>query len=383
LNSTLSVPYLSVDLDSLDHNIDVICAHQNIGVERIIAVVKDSGYGIGSLPMARSYEAKGVRYFAVATIREALFLRENGITGEILHMGLSDECDISTAIEQNITLTVVDQSQLAIFGTADSLPKLHLIIDTGMNRNGLRCDELLNSRFEKPLQRIIDSVTGVYTHFHSSDQPDQGETEKQRELFLRAQNYLKTVGMGEVVVHSSNSGAVIYGSVPEGELVRPGIMLHGIVPDCGTVDINLKEVSSLYSKVSSIRKVYVGEGVGYSHLYKPESEGTVVTIPIGYGDGFSRALTQGCSVLIRGKRYPVLARVTMDYILVDLGDDPVEIGDRVTLIGSDGDESISLCELSQAIDTIPYEILCQVGSSMAHHYHRSGVDQSSREQIVF
>ncbi len=383
MKTTVPAPYLSVDLDILDHNIDVICKYQNISVDRIIAVVKDSGYGIGSLQMAKSYEKKGVEYFAVATMVEALFLRENDISGTILHMGLSTVEDAEIAIKNDITLTIVDPLQLQEFSQCHLLPEFHIIIDTGMNRNGLRSNELIEGRFDSELRNILPKVTGVYTHYHSSDQVDQTQTVEQNERFIESKQYLQALGLSEVMYHSCNSGAIIYGKIPKGEHVRPGIMLHGIIPDCSSKDIGLREVSALYSCITSIREVHKGEGVGYSHLYNSETEGTIVTIPLGYGDGFSRALTQKCEVLIREKRYPILARVTMDYLLVDVGFDYVEIGDRVTLIGRDGDDEITVSDLSRALNTIPYEILCQVGASMAHHYHRSGTTVELSPQRVF
>lgn len=378
-----SSPVLRVNLDHLIHNVDMLKKHAGIIPEQVIAVVKDNGYGAGSLAMTRVLLEHGVKYFAVATLNEALFLRNSGIDSEILLLGYTPQESYPTLAAHNITVTVVDKSQLTSLVNSAIKPKLHLLIDTGMRRNGLRYDELMAGEFDSGLVELAATIEGVYTHYYASDQEEQQPTEEQHRQFLKSVEHLTSIGVNPPVQHCSNSGAVLYGKKYSSEMIRPGILLHGISPDCRDSGFELKEVTELHSFVTSVRNACKGEGVSYSHHYILADNSRIATIPLGYGAGFNRLFTGKCNVLIRGKRYPVLPRVTMDYILVDIGSDPVELGDRVTVIGRDGDEFISIADLSSAVDTIPYEVLCQLGSSLPHEYYRHGECISAVESNIF
>lgn len=378
-----SSPMLRVNLDNLIHNIDMLKKHADIDAARIIAVVKDNGYGAGSLALVKTLADHGVKHFAVASLNEAMFLRRSGVEDNILLLGYASEENYSTMVEYNITATVVDQTQLdSLMNTAD-VPKLHLLIDTGMHRNGLRSDEIITGDFDSRILKLAGSVEGVYTHFYASDQENQTSTDIQHGEFLKALHHLTAIGVTADLIHSANSGAVLYGEVHTHEMVRPGILLHGISPDCRDSGFELKEITELHSYVTSIRDVYSGEGVSYSHLYTLSNSSRIATIPLGYGSGFNRLFTGRCCVIIKGKKYSVLPRVTMDYILVDIGDDLIELGDRVTILGADGDEFISIADLSSAVGTIPYEVLCQLGSSLPHEYYRHGKLSHVVESNIF
>lgn len=372
-----------VDLDAIDHNLKTICSHCEISPNKVIAVVKDSGYGVGSYEMVKTLQKQGVSFFAVAAMDEALFLRSKGVNDKIIVLGYASQSDFEIASEQNVTVSLVDPLQFTFLQNIETMPDVHLMVDTGMNRNGLRYDELLDGCFDLQIETVSEHVTGLFTHFYASDQCDQDDTELQRGRFSQCADYLNNRGVRFDVTHSSNSGAILFGTVPEGEYVRPGIALHGGIRKSEYDCFGLREVSALKSTVTSIRKVVPGEGVSYNHLYKPDTQGRIATIPIGYGDGFSRSFTGNCDVLINGKRYPILARVTMDFVLVDVREDNVQIGDVVTLIGTDDTEINSICDLAERINTISYEILCTVGRGSNHIYHRSGVELYSESRIVF
>jgi len=377
------LPTALVNLDNLDNNLHQLCKQSGTTPNRVIAVVKDSGYGVGSLEMVNSLEKQGVTWFAVAGYDEALYLREQGVHSNVLLLGTVPSTALRKIVGNQITLSIVNTEQLSDFSATKSTPTLHLLVDTGMNRNGLRFDEILNGDFDKQLQDLSSQITGVYTHFHSSDQIDQTPTELQRKRFYDVIHYLKSLKINPDIIHSANSGATIFGTIPENEMVRFGISLHGVTPDCSISNIGLTEVTQIVSSVSSLRSVRANDGIGYSHHHRVKVDTKIATIPLGYGSGFLRRFTGNASVLINGKKYPILARVTMDFLLIDIGDDQVEIGDRVTILGTDQSEQITLCEMATSVDTIPYEILCQLGSSLNHHYIRNGEVVSKQNRSIF
>ncbi len=377
------LPTAVVDLDNLDNNLHQLCRQSNTSPDRVIAVVKDSGYGVGSFEMVCSLEQQGVEWFAVAGHDEALFLRSKGVKSNILLLGLAPTTHLDEIISNTITVSIVNTGQLSEYLESESKPDLHLLVDTGMNRNGLRYDSILNGDYDDKLRELASQIKGIYTHFHSSDQLDQSPTEKQRRRFSAVIDHLKQLDINPKIVHSGNSGATIFGTTPSNEMVRFGISLHGVTPDCSISDIGLKEVTEIVSSVSSLRSICAEDGVGYSHLHKSSKNSQIATVPLGYGSGFLRQFTGVASVIINGKRYPILARVTMDFLLIDIGDDAVNLGDVVTILGKNGAEVISLCELSSAVNTIPYEILCQLGSSLDHHYIRSGKVVSKQNRSIF
>jgi len=373
-------PVFTVHLDRLAHNLDILCAHANKTPDQIIAVVKDNGYGIGAFPMASLLANHGVNHFAVAAFDEALFLRDKGIEGTILLLGLSDSSQIEIARTHKITLSIVDPVQFRPFSENNHLQNVHLLIDTGMHRNGIRHDEILSGKFDTYLDSLGSKITGLYTHYHSSDQTDQQSVEEQHQLFEQVKAYLADRGIRPSVCHCSNSGAVVYGTVSDSEFVRFGIAFHGIGQE---ICPELEEVSEIHSVVTAVRTVYPGEGISYNHLFVAQETTKVATVPIGYGDGYSRSFTGNSSVIINGIKYPILARVTMDYVVVAVGNDRVNVGDQATLLGTDGNESILITELASAIHTIPYEILCTCGAAMDHRYCIDGETVSMISRPLF
>ncbi len=373
-------PIFTVHLDRLEHNLSVLCSHSHCSADRIIAVVKDNGYGIGALAMAQTLQNKGVQHFGVAALDEALFLREKGIGGSIILLGFSDQSQFEVAIEKQISFSIIDPVQFEPFARIHRTPEIHLLVDTGMHRNGIRHDEILSGKYDSFFEKLHGKIVGLYTHYHSSDQTDQQSVLEQHDRFNQVKCYLANLNVNPKFVHCSNSGAVLYGTVASDEMARFGIAFHGVGKD---VCPDLLELSEIHSVVTAIRTVYAGEGISYNHLYAPSVDTKVATIPIGYGDGYSRSFTGKSWAIINGRKYPILARVTMDYILVDIGDDVVSIGDTATLLGENGAESISVVELARTIGTIPYEILCTCGAGMDHRYVRHGNTISTINRNLF
>ena len=356
---------MEVDLDKIKKNLFEICKRARKSVDRVIAVVKDNSYGLGAKAVSKTLQDAGVVWFAVARINEAVFLRKNGITGDILVLGNTDECFFKVASHCNITLSIVDYTQISVIkkSLGNYNLKWHLNVDTGMRRDGIMCENLFDdSKTEQKIKELAPVISGVYTHYHSSDSKDQNSVFLQQNKFKNAISVLRNAGFDFDVIHTSNSGACVYSPVAENEFIRPGVLLYGCRPDpLREPEINVCETVKIYSKVSGIRNVKNGEGVSYGHIWTAPRDTKIATVSIGYADGFPRAVTQTAFVLIKGKKYPIVGRVTMDYIMIDIGNETqVCVGDEVKIIGID--------ELASNARTIGYELLCKFGGLMNHKY---------------
>jgi alanine racemase len=247
-----------------------------------------------------------------------------------------------------------------------------------MHRDGILCDDILfDSEALRELKEISQVVSGVYTHYHSSDSKEQGSVILQQNKFKSAVSALQNSGFNFDMIHTSNSGACAYSDIAENEFIRPGVLLYGCRPDSGRdPEINIREAARVCSKIISIRSVKKGEGVSYGHSWQAENDTQVATIAMGYADGFPRA-TVAPHFVVRGltERFPVVGRITMDYIMLDIGNNTeINVGDEVFLA-----ESID--ELALKAGTIGYELLCKFGGLMNRKYIFGGqtVGVSRRE----
>jgi len=368
MSENIGFPYLEVDLDQVKKNLSGICAKTQKNVGQVIAVVKDNCYGLGAGAISKLLQNEGVNYFAVATIDEAVFLRENGISGNILVLGNTDEADFEVAEKLNIMLSIVDRTQIEKVGKISRNIKWHLNIDTGMHRDGILCEDILSSsEVMRELKEIRQGVSGVYTHYHSSDSEEQGSVVLQQNKFKDAVSALKNEGFNFEIIHSSNSGACAYSGIAENEFIRPGILLYGCRPDSGrNPEINIKEAAKICSEICGIRKIKKGDGVSYGHTWKAEKDTQIATIAMGYADGFPRVLTTtgATRFAVKGlsEHFPIVGRITMDYIMIDIGNNAeINIGDEVCLAGT-------IDELAINVRTIGYELLCKFGGLMNRKY---------------
>jgi alanine racemase len=360
-----------VDLGMLRENLNAIRAF--VSPSKIMAVVKANGYGHGLDRTARALQQAGADSLGVAYIEEAIALRHSGITIPILVFGglLHDQLELY--IKHDIDVTASSVSKLEqIEATALRLrrrARVHLKIDTGLERIGVHyynADKL----FDAALRARHSDVVGVYSHFADVNLGDLKIAEAQLERFLAALRYYEDRANGPFLRHIASSSGLMALKESHLDMVRPGLALYGIYPGPGYSSIvPVKPVLSLKSQVVYFKVVKKGAGVSYGHTWFAPEDTRVVTIPIGYGDGYLRALSNKASVIIRGKKSPIVGVVCMDQLMVNLG--PNGIGynrDEVILIGESGGERVSVEELAALIGTTPHEIVVSLNQRIPRVY---------------
>jgi alanine racemase len=329
-----------------------------------MAVVKANAYGHGAVELARVVLANGADHLAVARVDEGFELRKAGIDAPLLVFELVPKDMYEKALQAGLQLTLsTTEGAAALNEVAGKLrvkAGVHLKVDTGMTRLGLDY-RVAAAQMETILRLRWLDVRGVYSHFATAEDPDQTFALLQLERFNLVLDELNRRGLGIPLRHMAGSSAIMALPGSHFDMVRPGIMLYGYPPRRG-MDARhpLKPVMSLVSAVSLVKNVAADTSVSYSRRYFTRRETRIATVPIGYADGYSRLLTGKSSLMIRGKRYPVVGTVCMDHIMADVGMDDVHEGDNVTLIGRDGEERITAWDLAALIGTIPYEVLCLV-----------------------
>ena len=346
-------------------------------VPQVIAVVKANAYGHGAERVALALEAAGAGLLACADIEEGIALRRAGVRAPILVFGALSVSDLGGVFEFSLTPTISSPAaaravQVAAAKHSTTLG-YHLKIDTGMNRLGFRHDNL-----RRTLPELLGSpnlrLEAVFTHFATADDPERTFFNEQREHFEVALKTIEELGGGESrpLIHAANSAATLRDSRVWYDLVRPGLLLYGIVPPPMATTIPLTPVMSLTSRVVAVKGLRPGEGVGYGLRFHADAPVTTAVIPAGYADGIDLRVSGRCHVLIRGRRVPIVGAVSMDMMTVDVtGLDDVSPGDDVVIIGRQGNESwqqIDAREMAAAIDTIPYEIVCRIGARIERQY---------------
>jgi alanine racemase len=337
----------------------------------IIAVVKANAYGHGAPAVALALQQAGATLLACADIEEGILLRKAGVTAEILIFGALGVSDVDGIFEYNLTPTIstpgAGRSLQAAAAQRNVRLRCHLKIDTGMNRLGLRHDNL-----EFTLPELIASanleIVAIYTHFATADDADNPLFQTQRERFEQVIARLPLLGVTPRLLHASNSAATLRDSRVWYDLVRPGLMIYGVIPPPLASTIAVQPVMSLRSRVVAVKGVRVGETVGYGARWTVPKPGRIAVVPAGYADGLDRRMAGTCAVLIRGKRAPIVGAVNMDMITVDVSDVAVDTGDEVVIIGRQGDDRIEVREIAAAIGTNPYEVLCRVGARIERIY---------------
>lgn len=346
--------WIEIDLMRFKHNLALI--RQRIGKSRLCCVVKANAYGHGLIPMARAACQAGVDYFGVAHLQEAVALRNAKIDLPILVLGAIHEDQIEDLIRYRLEFTISSPYKAKIVAQKAALLQakcpVHLEVDTGMRRTGVRVESAL------PLIDYLQStpcfeLKGIYSHFVMSESVNDPVTLQQMEQFLALK---EKVGKGSLIWHLANSGGILFYPDSHLDMVRSGMLCYGLSPQRAMPD--LLPVLSLKAKISYFKVVAPNQGISYSHTYRTKNQTHVVTIPVGYGDGYRRDFSNRMSVLIRGKRYQISGSVCMDQFMVDIGDHEAYVGDEVVLIGRQNDQEISLYEMAQAAHTDPREIFC-------------------------
>jgi len=338
----------------------------------IISVVKANAYGHGAAAVGPALEAAGAAMLACADIEEGVALREAGVTIPILVFGALSVSDLDEVFAKDLTPTV--STPWAARALADAAAarrvrlRCHLKIDTGMNRLGFRHDNL-----RRTLPAVLASphlqIDAVYTHFATADEPESPFLEEQRTRFEVASAALGALGLRGVKRHAANSAALLRDTRTWYDWVRPGLLLYGIVPPpLAAADLALGPALSLTSRIVAVKGLRPGEGTGYGLRWQADEARTIAIVPAGYADGLDTRLSGRGAVLVRGRRRPIVGSVCMDMIMVDVTGVDVSPGDAVVLIGRQGEEEITAREIAANIGTIPWEVVCRLGSRIQRAY---------------
>lgn len=332
----------------------------------VICVVKANAYGHGAARVALALEAAGATMFAVADIEEGVTLRQAGVQGKILVFGALSVSDLDHLFTHQLTPTVSTPSAARAIEAAAAARGVtiagHLKIDTGMNRLGFRHDNLARTMPEVLAMKHL-RLEAMYTHFATADRPESPMLEEQRVRFERASAALGAMGLRGVTRHAANSAALIRDARTWLDAVRPGLLLYGIVPPpLAAADLDLRPALSLVSRIVHVKGVRPGEGAGYGLHWAENSPRTLAIVPAGYADGLDTRLANRGSALIRGQRRAIVGSICMDMIMVDVTGIDVSPGDEVVLIGQQGEQEITAREVAATIGTIPWEVVCRLGS---------------------
>jgi alanine racemase len=368
-----------IDLSAIAHNVEVLAAH--VAPAEVCAVVKADGYGHGAIAVGQAAIEAGASWLAVALIEEAAVLRKAGVTAPILILSQPRLDDFDAAVHYDLRLTVYSAEGIEAASAAaiaeDKVARLHLKVNTGMNRVGaapgdiLELAKLASGRPELELEAL-------WTHCAVADEPDHPFTTEQLSVFGHVAAELDSAGLRPPMLHAANSAAAIDHPQARFDLVRAGIAVYGVPPSPALADrLDLRPAMRLSAEVSMVKRVAAGERVSYGLRHEFTEATTVVTVPIGYADGVPRRLSSvGGEVLIGGRRVPIVGVVTMDQLMVDVGDLEVEVGDEVVLIGSqvtdagDGVETIVADDWAARLDTIGYEVVCGIGPRVPRFYRQ-------------
>ena len=369
----------TISLDALEHNVNQI--QKSIGNPRkMLAVVKANAYGHGAVRIAQALAGLGVDFLGVATCEEAIELRQASITIPILVLGgffpgqgiYAHQFDLTPVV---YTLeTAQELSQLA--ATSKRTIPIHLKIDTGMGRLGILPSE--TPLFIEKLSSLKNiKIEGVLSHLADTNQENHSGlefTRRQVEIFNQQIETLSQMGIDPLYRHLANSAASIDELPDSFNLVRPGIMLYGSYPAKRFQQkIDLKPVMNLSTKIISLKKVPQGTSISYGRTFTCKRESLIATLPIGYADGYSRALSNRGEVLIRERKAPVVGVVCMDLVMIDVTDIPgVGLGDEAILMGSQGSEVITAEDIAEKMSTISYEFLCGIGPRIPRVYTKGG-----------
>jgi len=367
--------WAEIDLDALANNLRVI--RSQVGPEvKILCAVKANAYGHGAVECARRLVAEGSDWFGVALPEEALELRDAGITRPILCLGGFWPGQEVACLPEDLTPVVyrldMIESLDRVARDANVTTDVHVKIDTGMGRLGVRAADV--SEFCQAIKSFQNiRVEGLMTHLAAADDPAHEEfTKDQLDTFDQAVQVFRENGFSPTYVHAANSAATFAFSGARGNMVRPGGALYGFMRDVlppGIETPALKPVLSLHSRIMLMKNVPRGQKLGYGCTFETERDSLIATIPIGYDDGYQRALSNRGRVLVRGQFAPVVGRVSMDLTLIDVTDVAgVSLDDQVTLLGRHGELSITAEDLGELAGTISYEITCGISNRVPREY---------------
>jgi alanine racemase len=369
--SELRPTRLEIDLARLRANYRVISDH--VTPARVMPVLKANAYGHGLVAVAKLLEELNPFGVAVAYLEEGLRLREAGVRMPVLVLGGIVGSQIPRFIEQNLTLTASSVDKLRAIDECAAArrtkARVHLKIDTGMERIGIHwytAQKLL----EASLETKHVEVEGIFTHFANADAPDLSSSHLQLERFHEVLRFYEQRSLPTPLRHAANSGAIL--QLPESyfDIVRPGILFFGSSPDLALpVTLPVKQALRWVTRVVFFKVVKEGNPVSYGSTWAPASATRVITLPVGYGDGYMRTMSGQAEVIVNGKRFPVVGRICMDQVMVDIGQSSAYNGDEVVLLGEGGGTQIRIEELAAWANTIPHEVLTSINTRVPRVYH--------------
>ena len=367
--------WTEIDLGRLADNFRSIKAFCGEDIE-YMAVIKADAYGHGAVECGKRLQAEGADWFGVACLEEAIELRQAGISRPILVFGGIWPGQELSFLNFDVTPVVFTLDQAETLSQACALVNksvdIHVKVDSGMNRVGFRPEEA--ERIARKLAQFPHlRVTGLMTHFAAADKLEESEfTNRQISTFASSVDHFLAAGHRPEIVDLANSpGAVVYPH-SRSKMVRIGGLLFGVTDDVLPKGIDrpaVKPVMSIYTKIAMLKTVPKGETIGYGRTFTAGRDSKIATVPIGYNDGYDRALSNKGEVIVRGRPAPVAGRISMDWVTVDVTDVPnVEVGDQVTVLGSDGESRVTAEDIAQWIDTISYEITCGISQRVPRIY---------------
>ena len=369
LGDVLRPTVLHVDLARLTANYELLRRHAGVPV---LVVLKANAYGHGLVEVGRHFDLVGAPYLGVAYLEEGLRLRRAGVRAPVLVLGGIVGEQIPLFLENDLTLTASSLDKLnAIESCALALGRtahVHLKIDTGMERIGVHWYSAVKL-LEASLGCRHVKVEGVFSHFASADGKDLSFARLQLERFLEVLDFYRAHSLPPPIRHISCSGAVAQMPAAHLDMVRPGILLYGAYPTPHLArPIDVRPALRWTSNVVYFKVVQPGAGISYDSTWKPQKQVRVVTLPVGYGDGYMRSMSGKAEVVIRGRRYSVVGRICMDQVMVNLGWDSAYNGDEVVLLGGDGQAAIRIEEMAGWAGTIPHEILTSINTRVPRVY---------------
>jgi alanine racemase len=338
----------------------------------VIAVVKANAYGHGAAQVGRALEAAGATMLACADLEEGVTLREAGIRVPVLVFGALSVSDLAAVFDYALTPTVSTPGAARALSAEAAARGVrlgcHLKIDTGMNRLGFRHDNLRRTMPEILADRHLQ-IEAIYTHFATADVPESPFLDEQRGRFERATAALGALGLRSPKRHAANSAATLRDTRTWYDWVRPGLLLYGIAPPPVSTTLPLTPALSLTSRIVAVKGVRVGEGMGYGLRWTAgDGPKSIAIVPAGYADGLDTRLSGRGVALVRGRRVPVIGAVSMDMLALDVTGLEIDPGDEVVFIGSQGTDQVTAREVAAAIGTIPWEVVCRLGSRIERRY---------------
>ncbi len=370
--SGLESSRLTIDLNAYAHNLGVVrslipedCA--------IMAVVKANAYGLGAERIARRALEAGAKKLAVATVDEGVKLRQAGIGAQIVVLLQPSSDQLYAAIENNLVLTIAETALAERLGelarSARKVAVVHCEIDTGMGRQGFSSEDAVNSLLKLTRVSNLD-IEGVLTHFPSADEANDADTLNQIKTFKHLLREMDTQGVPYAMAHAANSAAVVNYPQSALDMVRTGLMTYGVWPAAAATDgKRLRPVVTWTADIVQVREIPGGANIGYGRIHKAPTPFRAAIIAAGYADGYPFALGNVGEAIVRGVRCKIRGRISMDQMVVDIsGVQHVTAGDEATLLGTDGKATITIEELAQAANTIPYQILTAIGPRVEREY---------------